>query len=121
MSNTLYRNDIYGLNEDARIDLLEEHGIKAPNSLESYEAFELIEEQGIALFDSLEDDILDSLYNGNWSYGAEQMLEEHINPQDIANYIEEAREEIEEAYSWFDLSHMTALCSVYYSARAEVA
>ena len=74
-------------------------------------------EEREGLFDTAYDDILDSIYNGNWTEGAEIMLREHIHPNNLIDWLEEQREDIQEYYSFFGLSHAVAMAEEYRTVR----
>ena len=120
----LYRNDIYEMDSDELMEALENYNIVTAleaDELEPEEVIELIEVEHGHLFMRVEDDILDTIYNGNWTDAVEQMMDTstgYMFPSQIADYIEDVRfEEDPDTFGWFELSHMSALCDVFYSAR----
>ena len=118
----LYRNEILEMNEGALLLLVTEHELQLddPDFVDADEVIELLEAKTGRIFDSAEDDVLDTICNGNWTDGAKQMLENHITPNSLVDYIEDFRyEQYEEAYAWFDLGSAVAVADVYHMARSQ--
>ena len=75
-----------------------------------------------SLYLCAEDDVLDSIMNGNWTQAVEQMLEVYITPNGLVDYINDYRfEEYEDAYEFFDLSSAVSITELYNQMRKEVA
>ena len=86
--------------------------------IDSNEVIELLEKEDGTIFESAEDDILDTIMNGNWNYAVEQMLEFSIYPDSLIDYIEDYRYEIfDEAYEWFTLESAVAITELFYKTR----
>ncbi len=74
------------------------------------------------LYESAEDDILDSIMNGNWTQAVEQMFENHIHPHGLVDYVEDYRfEQYDEAYEFFNLESAVSITELYNQMRKEVA
>jgi len=117
---TLYRKDLYNMSQDKlkEIIVLNDLSIDIENYIQADEVIEKYEDNISTIFETIEDDILDDVYNGNWTDGTNKMLKNFINPNELMNYIEELREEQgDEAYSFFTLSSASALTSLYYQQR----
>ena len=70
---------------------------------------EHLEEDGEWL-ETIEADILDDIYNGNWDDGAARMRENYISIYNLIDYIEEYNEMVGYSrYSFFDLSAVAGL------------
>ena len=116
----LYRNEILEMDEGELLQLAAEHKLELddPDYIDADEIIEQLEESTGKLFDSAEDDILDTICNGNWNDGAKQMLEQHVTPDSLVDYINDFRyEQYEEAYEWFDLSSAVAITDVYHMVK----
>ena len=116
----LYRNEIQEMDEGELLQLAAEHKLVLddPDYIDADEIIELLEEAEGKLFDSAEDDILDTICNGNLNDGAKQMLEQHVTPDSLVDYINDFRyEQYEEAYEWFDLSSAVAITDVYHMVK----
>ena len=82
------------------------------------ELIEAYEYEHGTMFESKEDDILDTIMNGNWSDAVEQMLESNVTPSGLVDYIEEYREELgAEYYNWFTLDSAVAITELFYRTR----
>ena len=121
---TLYRNDIYEMDSDELMEALENYNVITAlevDELEPEDVIELIEAEQGHLYLCEEDDILDTIYNGNWTSAVEQMMDTdtgYMFPSQIADYIADERYcSDSDAFEWFDLRSMSALCDVFYSAR----
>jgi hypothetical protein len=74
------------------------------------------------LFESAEDDILDTIMNGNWTDAAKQMHENYITPHGLVDYVNDYRyEEFDSAYEFFDLESAVSITELYNQMRKEVA
>ena len=70
------------------------------------------------LFDCVEDDILDTFCNGTYSFGANQMLENNIQPRELITWLTDQREERGEAYyANIDLEAVIGIVESYNEAR----
>lgn len=121
---TLYRNDIYEMDSDELLEALNNYNIVTAmetDELQPEDVIELIEAEQGFLFMCVEDDILDTIRNGNWTNAVEQMMDTNTGymfPSQIADYISDERFCGDpDAFEWFDLGSMSALCDVFYSAR----
>ncbi len=118
-----YKTEIREMNEAELIAVVAEYALKIEDTdyIDADEIIEIIEDRHETLFECAEDDILDSIYNGNWSQAVEMMQDTdtgYMFPSQIADYIEDQRFEIDDSmYEWFDLGSMSALCDTFYSAR----
>ena len=106
----MYRDDINNIETKQEVlDLIEEEGITDLDlTIELDELkeslIEALEDNGYWI-ETAQDDILDSVYNGNWNEGAKIMLDEHISIYNLIDFIEES----ELDYEWFDLTHVASL------------
>ena len=109
----MYRDDINNIETKQEVlDLIEEENLT--NWLDLDEDIELddikpllieaLEDNGYWI-ETAQDDILDSVYNGNWNEGAKIMLDEHISIYNLIEFIEES----ELDYEWFDLTQLASL------------
>lgn len=115
----MYKNEIREMNEAELIELIAENNLTI-DYVDSDEVIELLEYEKGTIFECIEDDILDSIMNGNWTDAAKQMHEEYITPNGLVDYINDYRfEEYDEAYEWFNLDSAVAITELYY--RKEVA
>jgi len=113
----MYRNEI---NEATKVELINE--IKSNSYDVEYKDIELEElreslieelESNGDWIETIEDDILDSICNGNWNEGAKLMLEESISIFNLIDFVEEISEELGyNVYSWFDRTAVANLASV---------
>jgi len=121
---TIYTNEIYEMDITELLEALENYNVVTAleeDELEPEGVIELIQQEQGFLFTCIEDDILDSIYNGNWSDAVEQMMDTdtgYMFPSQIADYIEDQRFEVDEScFEWFNLGSMSALCDTFYSKR----
>ena len=116
----LYKNQIHEMNENELTHLAMSKSIELEDSeyVDPDEIIELIEDREGTIFESPEDDILDSIYNGNWSYAVEQMHDMNIYPDGLIDYIEDYRFEVNpDAYDWFTLEHAVNITQLYYQLQ----
>jgi len=73
------------------------------------ELIEHLEDRGDWI-DTAEEDALDSVYNGNWTEGAQIMKDNYISITNLIDYIE-AKEDEGADYDWFDRGSAVALNS----------
>ena len=120
----VYRNEIHEMTDEELMELLDENNIVTAleiGEVDADDVIDLIEAEHGVIYESAEDDILDSIYNGNWSQAAEQMLEVHITPSGLVDYISDYRfEQYEEAYEFFDLSSAVCITQLYETQRRVV-
>ena len=117
----LYRNEILEMDEGELLELVAEHGLQLEDLdfIDADEIIELMEIKDGHIFESAEDDVLNTICSGNWNDGAKQMLEHHITPDSLVDYINDYRyEQYEEAFEWFNLSSAVAITDVYHMAKA---
>ena len=87
-------------------------------NLDPDEIIELLEDIIGRLYGCAEDDILDSIYNGNWTAAAREMVAQHIEPSRLIDYIEDYRFEVDpDAYDWFSLESAVAITELYHQER----
>ena len=117
----LYRDEISMMDEGQLWAVLKNHKIDCEREvLDMDDVIELLEYHEGKVYESIEDDILDTIFNGNWTDGAKQMVQNHITPNALVDYIENYRfENIQEAYEWFDLSSAVAITQLYLQARGQ--
>ena len=111
----IYRNNIneYTL-EDVKEELNSYYGVSDLEDAETAEeCLEVAEEQGIYIYDNLQDDILDDFYNGNWTQGVSKMYKNNIYPRDLIDYIEEA----ESNYSYITLDSIVTIMQLWEQER----
>ena len=115
----LYRDAINMMGEEELWAVLKSKKIDCEiEELNSDDVIELLEYHEGKVYESVEDDILDSIFNGNWTQGAKQMVRNHVSPNALVDYIEDYRfENIQEAYDWFDLSSAVAITQLYQQER----
>jgi len=115
----LYRDEINMMDEEELWKVLKTKKIDCEfEVLDSDDVIELLEHHEGKVYESIEDDILDSIFNGNWTDGAKQMVENNITPNALIDYINDYRfENIQEAYEWFDLSSAVAITQLYEQKR----
>ena len=116
----MYQNEIREMDETELLELLRTNGWE-PKDTEYIDCNEVIEimelEQG-RVFESAEDDILDSIMNGNWTYAVEQMMDLSVYPDSLVDYIEDYRYEVfDEAYEWFKLESAVAITELFHRTR----
>lgn len=118
----MYKNEIRELDEAELLALISEHSLSIEDEefIDCEEVIELLEQENGTIFECIEDDILDTIMNGNWTDAANQMHEGYITPHGLIDYVNDYRyEQYEEAYEWFDLSSAATITELYY--RKEVA
>ena len=117
---SLYRNEINEMDGVELLALADRYNLVLEDreSVDADEVIDLIEYYDCRVYESVEDDILDSIRNGNWTDAAKQMLESHITPNALIDYINDYRfEHYEEAYGWFDLSSAVSITELYHETR----
>ena len=116
---SLYKDEINMMDEEQLWAVLKSNKIDCEfEVLDADDVIELLEYHEGKVYESVEDDILDSIYNGNWTQGAEQMLQNHITPNALVDYINDYRfENSQEAYDWFDLSYAVTIAQLYQQER----
>ena len=116
----MYKNEIYEMDQMELLFLVGEHDldIDITKDLDCDEVIEALEYSQGKVYESAEDDIVDSIYNGNWTYAVEQMDDMNIYPSGLVDYIEDYRFEIgDEAYEWFNLTHASSITELFYQTR----
>ena len=117
----LYKNTILEMEQAELLTLVTTHTLKLddPDFLDPDEIIELLEDKDGRMFDSPEDDVLNTIYYGNWNGGAKQMLNNCITPDSLVDYINDFRyDKNEEGYEFFDLSSAVAITDVYHMQKA---
>ena len=120
----MYRNEINEMDQSELATLVEEKSlaVDVEEYIDSDEVIELLQKEDGTIFESAEDDILDTIYNGNWSYAVEQMMDLNIYPDSLVDYINDYRYEVfDEAYEWFTLESAVAITELFYRTRKVVA
>ena len=122
-----YRTEIETASRKELIELVEEHALGIDYHIEPDEdelreyVLDALERENL-LFQSAEDDILDTICNGNWTQAVEQMLENYITPHGLVDYVNDYRfEEFEDAYGFFNLESAVSISELYSQMRREVA
>ena len=116
----LYRDVIQKMQRIQLLEIAEKYGLKIDDtdSIDADETIELLENEQGTIFESVEDDILDSIKNGNWTDAAKQMIKDCITPHALIDYINDYRyEQYEEAYDWFDLESAVSITELYHELR----
>jgi hypothetical protein len=120
-----YRTEIEGANRRELVELIEAYalGIDYHEVDDTYELREYTMDKLAAennLYECVEDDILDTINNGNWSDAAKQMHDNYITPHGLIDYVDDYRyEQFDEAYDFFDLGSAATITELYY--KKEVA
>ncbi len=116
------RDELDNMTETAQEELILELQINLATNETTAEGLEQYFRECEDWYESIEDDILDDLYNGNWTDGANKMLENYITPNNLIDWLEEQREELgEEYHSHFDLGSAVSITELYNRARLESA
>jgi len=115
----MYQNEVREMTENELLEFMENNGWK---STEDFIDAELVigiyELENGTMFESAEDDILDTICKGNWSYAVEQMDDLNVWPDGLIDYIEDYRYEVyDEAYDWFKLEHAVVITEMFYKTR----
>ena len=119
----LYRYEIQMMNDTELLELIAMNALKVETTdyIDTDEVIEALELTEGTIFECAEDDILDSIYNGNWTDAAQQMLELNVSPNALTDYIEDYRfENCAEAYEFFDLSSAVCITQLYEQQRRVV-
>ena len=120
----MYRNEINEMDQSELATLVEEKSlaVDVEEYIDSDEVIELLQKEDGTIFESAEDDILDTICNGNWTFAVEQMMDLNVYPDSLVDYIENYRYEVyEEAYEWFTLESAVAITELFYRSRKVVA
>ena len=120
----MYQNEIREMNESELLKLLSTNGwsVKDENYIDADEVIEIMELEQGRVFESAEDDILDSILNGNWTQAVEQMFENYISPHGLVDYVSDYRFEVsDESYEFFDMESAVSITELYSTMRREVA
>ena len=116
----MYRNEINEMEQSELATLVEEKSlaVDVEEYIDSDEVIELLQKEDGTIFESAEDDILDTIMNGNWSYAVEQMMDLNVYPDSLVDYINDYRYEVfDEAYEWFSLESAVAITELFYKTR----
>ena len=120
-----YRTEIETANRRELMEIIEAYalGIDYYEVDDTYELREYTMDKLEAennLYECVEDDILNTIMNGNWTDAAQMMHENYISPNGLVDYINDYRyEEFDEAYEFFTLDSAVAITELYH--RKEVA
>ncbi|WP_373033817.1 hypothetical protein [Sulfurovum sp.] len=120
----MYQNEIREMDEAELMEVVESHKLTLDdeNFIDADEVIELLEHEIGKIFESAEDDILDSIMNGNWAQAVEQMFQNHIHPHGLVDYINDYRfEQYDGAYEFFTLESAVSITELYNQMRKEVA
>ena len=120
----MYQNEIREMSEVELLELLSSNGwsVENPEYVDADEVIEIMQLEQGTVFESAEDDILDTIMNGNWTQAVEQMLENYITPHGLVDYVNDYRfEEFEDAYRFFNLESAVSITELYSQMRREVA
>ena len=112
----MYQNEIKEMDREELAQIIEEYSLKIEDTefIDCDEVIELLEQEQGKLFKCPEDDILDTILNGNWTDASKQMHEMYITPHGLVDYINDYRfEEYEEAYDWFTLESAVSITELY--------
>jgi hypothetical protein len=116
----MYQNQIREMTETELREFVKNNKLTLsdPEYLSDDEVIEVYESEVERMFESAEDDILDTIMNGNWSYAVDQMLDLSVYPDSLVDYIENYRYEVyDEAYDWFTLDSAVAITELFYRTR----
>ena len=117
----LYRNEIQMMNDTELLELIAINALKVETTdyIDTDEVIEALELTEGTIFECAEDEILDSIYNGNWTQAAKMMWDKFISPNALIDYINDYRfEQCAEAYEWFDLSSAVSITELYHQRVA---
>ncbi len=117
----MYRNE---MEQSELAELLNKNEWVTENKdyIDADDVIEIMELESGRVYESAEDDILDTIMNGNWTHAIEQMLDLSVYPDSLIDYIENYRYEVyEDAYDWFKLEHAVAITEMFYKTRKLVA
>ena len=116
----MYKNEINEMDQTELEALVASSGldIDITEYIDCDEVIEALERNQGTIFESAEDDILDTIMNGNWTCAVEQMDDMNIWPSSLIDYIEDYRYEVyDEAYEWFTLESAVAITELFYKTR----
>jgi hypothetical protein len=116
----LYRNEINQMDDVELLALADRYNLVLEDreNVDADEVIDLIEYYDSRVYESVEDDILESIRNDKCKDGAKQMLENNITPHGLIDYVNDYRfEQNEDAYEWFDLSSAVAITELYHETR----
>ena len=116
----MYRNEINEMDQSELLSLVQESAlaVDVAEHIDADEVIEALERSQGRMYESAEDDILDTIMNGNWSYAVAQMLDLSVYPDSLIDYIQDYRFEVyEEAYDWFTLESAVAITELFYRTR----
>ena len=118
----LYRNEITEMEQIELMELIAKYALRVESDSEGWiDTDDVIEALTGIIYECPEDEILDSIYNGNWTQAAHQMLELYVTPSALVDYIEDYRfENYAEAYEFFDLSSAVCITQLYEQQRRVV-
>ena len=117
---SLYKNQIREMDESELLELLRVNDwtLRDADYVDADEVIEIMELEQGTVYESAEDDVLDTIMNGNWTYAVEQMLDLSIYPDSLIDYIQDYRFEVyDEAYEWFTLESAVAITELFYKTR----
>lgn len=122
---SIYRNDIQEMEQIELMEVIALHALTVESDDEGWidadDVIEALEQVEGTVYECVEADILDSIYNGNWTEAAKMMLDKFISPSTLVEYIEDYRyTEYEEAYEFFDLSSAVVITQLYEEQRRVV-
>ena len=118
----MYKMEIHMMEQIELMELIAEQAIVVESDDSGYvdadDVIEALEIQDGTMFECVEDDILDSICNGNWTQAAKMMLDKFITPNVLVDYVSDYRyEQYEEAYEFFDLSSAVCITQLYETDR----
>ena len=119
----LYRNEIVEMEQIELLEVIAAHALVVESDEEGWidadDVIEALEVQEGTIFECAEDDILDSIYNGNWTEAAKMMWDKFVSPNALVDYVSDYRfEQYDEAYEWFDLSSAVCITELYHQRVA---
>ncbi len=109
---SIYRNEIHEMEDIELLELIAKYALKVNTTdyIDVDEIIEALEYTEGTIYESVEDDILDSIHNGNWTEASKMMWSKFISPNALIDYINDYRfEQYDEAYEWFNLSSAVSI------------
>ena len=119
----MYKNEIREMTESELLEFMKNNGWTAEDDfIDADLVIDIYELEQGTMFESAEDDVLDTIMNGNWTFAVKQMDDMNIYPSGLIDYIEDYRFEVyPEAYEWFKLEHGVRITELFYQTRKVVA
>ena len=82
----MYRNEIVEMEQVELLELIAKDALIVESNEEGWiDTDDVIEALTGIIYECAEDEILDSIYNGNWTQAAHQMLELYVTPNGLVD------------------------------------